>query len=97
MANEASLPHPAERFQLHGRVAMVTGASSGLGRHFAEVLAAAGASVVVAARRVDRLTELVAQLRDQGTQAHAVALDVTDAKSVYACFDEIISELEASV
>ncbi len=89
MANEASTAHPASLFQLHGRIAVVTGASSGLGRHFAQVLAAAGASVVVAARRVDRLTDLVTQLREQGTPAHAVALDVTDAKSVQACFDQI--------
>ena len=89
MVSKSSLPHPAGLFQLHGRVAMVTGASSGLGRHFAEVLAAAGASIVVAARRADRLSELVARLRDQGTQAHAVELDVTDAESVHACFDSI--------
>lgn len=89
MVHKASLPHSAGMFQLHGRVAMVTGASSGLGRHFAEVLAAAGASVVVAARREDRLSALVSELRDQGTQAFAVELDVTDAKSVHACFDAI--------
>ena len=89
MVSEASTGHSSALFELDGRVAMVTGASSGLGRHFAEVLAAAGARVVVAARRVDRLAELVNQLRKQGTQAHAVALDVTDSKSVRACFDEI--------
>lgn len=90
MANEASLTEPAAMFQLRGRVAMVTGASSGLGHHFAEVLAAAGATVVVAARRVDRLAALVTQLRERGTQAHAVALDVTDGNSVQTCFDEIV-------
>ena len=89
MTNNASLPHPSDMFLLHGRVAMVTGASSGLGRHFSEVLAASGASVVVAARRKDRLSELVAHLHELGTQAHAVELDVTDANSVRACFDEI--------
>jgi NAD(P)-dependent dehydrogenase (short-subunit alcohol dehydrogenase family) len=52
------VPGPSELFDLTGEVALVTGASSGLGWRFAEVLAAYGASVVLAARRVDRLEEL---------------------------------------
>jgi NAD(P)-dependent dehydrogenase (short-subunit alcohol dehydrogenase family) len=64
-----------ELFDLTGRVAIVTGASSGLGARFARVLARAGARVVVAARRVDRLEQLVAELGQEN--ALAVATDVT--------------------
>jgi NAD(P)-dependent dehydrogenase (short-subunit alcohol dehydrogenase family) len=78
-----------DRFKLAGHVALITGASSGLGRHFAQTLAEAGATVVVAARRVDRLDELVAQLRSQGREAIALAMDVSDAASVKAGFDAL--------
>ncbi|MDP4301417.1 SDR family NAD(P)-dependent oxidoreductase [Leptothrix discophora] len=78
-----------DRLSLAGRVALVTGASSGLGRHFAGVLSQAGATVVLAARRLDRLDEAVAQIRDRGQAAQAVALDVTDAASVKAAFDTL--------
>jgi len=69
---------------LHGRGALVTGASSGLGRHFATLLAARGARVYAAARRADALAELVANLRASGADAHAVALDVREPSSVRA-------------
>ena len=72
--------------RVDGHVALVTGASSGLGRHFALALAAAGASVVVAARRADKLTELAAAI---GPSAHVVELDVTERASVVRCFDRI--------
>ena len=71
-----------ERFDLTGRRALVTGASSGLGRHFAEVLADAGAAVVLAARRVNHLDAAVATLRARGAAAFAVEVDVTDRCSV---------------
>lgn len=74
----------SDRFDLSGQVAFVTGASSGLGAHFAQTLAGAGARVIIAARRVDRLTDLAAQIEGNGGQALAVALDVTDADSVAA-------------
>lgn len=64
------------------KVVLVTGASSGLGAHFARVLAAAGARVIVAARRVQRLEELVAQINEAGGEATAVALDVAEHESV---------------
>jgi NAD(P)-dependent dehydrogenase (short-subunit alcohol dehydrogenase family) len=70
------VPTPAEIFSLEGRVAIVTGASSGLGRRFCEVLVEAGAQVVAAARRLDRLEDL-ARERDR---IHPFQMDVTDAE-----------------
>jgi NAD(P)-dependent dehydrogenase (short-subunit alcohol dehydrogenase family) len=67
---------------LGGKVALVTGASSGFGRHFARVLAEAGAKVALAARRLDVLKQLEAEIRSNGGQAAAVAMDVTDRASV---------------
>jgi NAD(P)-dependent dehydrogenase (short-subunit alcohol dehydrogenase family) len=72
---------------LHGKTALVTGASSGLGQHFARVLANAGAKVVLAARRLDRLQQVEAEIRAEGGQAFAVALDVTDRASITKAFD----------
>lgn len=80
---------PLQRFGLAGRRALVTGASSGLGLHFARTLAAAGARVAVAARRVERLDELVGDLRFEGGDARAHALDVTSRQSVVDCLDAI--------
>ena len=65
-----------------GKVAFVTGASSGLGSQFAKTLAEAGAQVVLAARRVDRLKELRAEIESNGGAAHVVELDVTDYGSI---------------
>lgn len=70
-------PDPTQRFRLDGRTAVVTGASSGLGAQFARVLSAAGATVVVGARRKERLDGLVADLRAQDGRAVAVRCDVT--------------------
>jgi NAD(P)-dependent dehydrogenase (short-subunit alcohol dehydrogenase family) len=67
---------------LSGRVAMVTGASGGLGAQFARTLARAGAGVVLAARRVERLKTLRAEIEGEGGDAHVVALDVTDPDSI---------------
>jgi hypothetical protein len=61
-ATTREIPAPAEMFDLDGRVAIVTGASSGLGNRFARVLAAAGAHVVGAARRADRLERLSSEV-----------------------------------
>ena len=63
---------------LSGRVAFITGASSGLGAQFARTLAQAGAAVVLASRRVDRLKELRATIDAEGGDAHVIELDVTD-------------------
>lgn len=76
-------------FSLTGKRVLVTGASSGLGRHFARTLAKAGAQVVVGARRVDRLQELVADIQREGGNALAVALDVSSRESVVACLEDI--------
>ncbi len=65
-----------------GKIALVTGASSGLGARFAKVLAQAGAQVVLAARRIDRLKELRAEIEAEGGAAHMVELDVSDYASI---------------
>jgi len=67
-----------------GKIALVTGASSGLGERFAKVLAKAGAQVVLASRRVERLKELRAEIEAGGGAAHVVSLDVTDYASIRA-------------
>jgi len=71
-----------QRFTLHGQCALVTGASSGLGAHFARLLAAQGAKVALAARRLDRLEALAQDIQASGGTALAVACDVTDEASV---------------
>ncbi len=67
---------------LSGRVAFVTGASSGLGAQFARTLAKAGAGVVLASRRIEKLKELRARIEGEGGDAHVVELDVTDHDSI---------------
>jgi len=78
-------PKLATRFsRLAGKVVLVTGASSGIGAAAARLFAAEGAKVVCAARRIDRLCEIVRELTDEGLEATAVACDVTDEDSVAA-------------
>jgi len=69
---------------LSGRVALVTGASSGLGTQFAKTLAAAGCGVVLAGRRIERLKTLRAEIEADGGDAHVVTMDVTDIVSIKA-------------
>ncbi len=73
--------------RLDGRIALVTGASAGLGAHFARVLARAGARVAVAARREARCHALADEIRADGGEAMGVALDVTDTASIDAALD----------
>lgn len=75
-------------FSVEGKRALVTGASSGLGRHFARTLSAAGAEVIVAARRTEALQALVGEIVADGGRASAVRLDVTDTASVAAALEE---------
>src|SRR5215470_16872112 len=78
----------AELFDIKGRVALITGASSGLGLRFAEVLAAEGAPVALIARRAERLASLKAHIEKAGGRAIAIAADVTDRKAMLRAFDE---------
>lgn len=75
-------------FTLQGKIALVTGASSGLGASLAKGLATAGATIVAAARRTERLAELVNNIEHAGGKAIAVKMDVTDRDSVNAAFAE---------
>lgn len=81
-------PLPNFSIDLSGDVALVTGASSGLGLRFAETLAAAGAAVVLGARRTDRLDAVVAGIRERGGRAIGVALDVTDPASIRSAVEQ---------
>lgn len=74
-------------FELSGRTALVTGASSGLGERFARILSAAGARVAVAARRMEPLKALCAELEAAGGKAVAVEMDVSDEASTLAAYD----------
>ncbi|MDX2814720.1 SDR family oxidoreductase [Streptomyces sp. PA03-5A] len=78
---------------LVGRVAVVTGASSGIGEATAEHLASLGAKVAVLARRGDRLAELVSRIEKNGGTALAIATDVTDAQAVGAAADQVKNDL----
>ncbi len=83
----------AYSIDLSGRVALVTGASSGLGEQFARVLSAAGAGVVLAARRVERLKTLRAELEAADGDAHVVGLDVTSIDSIRAAVAHAETEM----
>jgi NAD(P)-dependent dehydrogenase (short-subunit alcohol dehydrogenase family) len=78
---------------LSGRVALVTGASSGLGMQFAKTLAGAGAAVVLASRRIERLKALRAEIEASGGDAHVVGLDVTDHASIKAAVAHAETEM----
>lgn len=81
-----------DRFRLDGRVAIITGASSGLGVGFAETLAEAGADLVLGARRIERLEETATMVRSHGKRAIAVQTDVTDPEQCAALIAAGIAE-----
>ena len=76
-------------FDLSGKVALITGASSGLGRHFSKTLSEAGATVILSARRMDNLIELQKEIKGN---SHTFSLDVTSIESVENLFEEIKNE-----
>ena len=82
-----------ERFRVDGKIALVTGAGSGLGRQFAVTLAEAGAAVALAARRREKLAETAALVEEAGGKALCLDLDVTDSLSVTSCVRNVTSEL----
>ncbi|SIO15519.1 NAD(P)-dependent dehydrogenase, short-chain alcohol dehydrogenase family [Parasphingorhabdus marina DSM 22363] len=84
---------PNFSIDLTGSTAIVTGASAGLGKRFAEVLAASGAKVACTARRKDKLDDLVEQIRANGGEAQAFALDVRDAEQLKAIVPEVTTAL----
>ena len=78
---------------LSGQTAFITGTTSGLGYRFAQVLAACGANVAIAGRRVERLETLAEELRSTGATVLPVPLDVTDTDALFASVDEVEKEL----
>ncbi|MBT9597879.1 MAG: SDR family NAD(P)-dependent oxidoreductase [Vitreoscilla sp.] len=86
-------PDPTLKFSLAGRVALVTGASSGFGERFATVLAAAGAKVACVARRADKVQAVAEAIRAAGGEAMPCVMDVTDQASMRAGFDAIEAQL----
>lgn len=76
------------KVDLGGKTALVTGASSGLGWHFAQSLARSGATVIAAARRAEKVNELVTALSAEGFKGYSLALDVTDVSSIRNCIAE---------
>lgn len=89
---DQKLDHALDLFKLNGATALITGASGGLGSHFARTLSAAGARTVLAARRVDRLERLAAEIEAAGGSALVTGLDVTDSASVDSALDRACKE-----
>ena len=93
MTTSSDSTHTNTTAPLAGRVAVVTGASSGIGEATAKRLAASGAKVAVLARRADRLEKLVNEIEQSGGTALAIAIDVSDADAVRAAADRVAREL----
>lgn len=84
----ATYPTPNFSTDLSGEVALVTGTTSGLGRRFAQVLAACGAKVALTGRRTDRLEALAKEIRDSGGECEPIALDMTDTQSILSVVEK---------
>jgi len=80
----------AKLFDLDGHTALITGGGTGLGRHFATILAQAGATVIVCGRRMDKLRETAAAIEVSGGKSLCIAMDVTDRSSVRSAFDQAV-------
>ena len=76
-------------FSMQGKLALVTGASSGLGKHFSQVLANAGATVLLSARNVEKLQQVMDQIQAAGGRAFSVTMDVSKSSSVSAAMANI--------
>ncbi|MAH85153.1 MAG: 2-deoxy-D-gluconate 3-dehydrogenase [Rhodospirillaceae bacterium TMED8] len=81
------------KIDLSGKTALVTGASGGLGRHFAHTLAKAGAQVAIAARRADKIANVVSEIKLSGGRAIALTMDVVDRDSVAGAFEAAYQQL----
>lgn len=86
-------PFPNNSYDLSGQVALITGATSGLGWHFSRVLAAAGAKVAIAGRRKERLSELAALITNEGGECASFVLDMTDADAIVS----VVADIEATL
>jgi len=93
MSEPASKAPEVPNRSLSGKTALVTGASSGLGKRFAQVLAAAGAHVIVTARRTEKLEALVSEIQAGGGTASARALDVSSPQQISAVVDSLGAEV----
>ena len=87
------MPNIPNLLDLSGKTALVTGASGGLGKHFAATLARHGAHVVLAARRADKLADAVSEIEQAGGKALAVDMDVTSRESVIAALENVASQI----
>lgn len=93
MTELVDAPLPSHGPDLTGKVALVTGTTSGLGRRFALILANQGAKVAITGRRVERLDTLKAEIEALGGTALPISLDVTSTESVISCIDQVEQEL----
>lgn len=88
---DSSTSFPGGLFDLSGKIALVTGAFSGLGRDFAQVLGEAGATVILAGRRMAEGQKLAEEFRQAGMRAHAVSMEVTDPASIDAAMADMVA------
>ena len=83
---------PNFSIDLSGQIALVTGASSGLGYRFAKVLASCGAKVAISARRKEKLESLAEEIKANGGECMVVPIDMTDRKSIKSAVDTVVKK-----